>query len=311
MEFAVPSFHALTPWIFLCFWSAGYAVAKVGLEYTTPLNLLAYRFVGAVLALTPIILIWRIKLPDWNSVRALVGTGLFLQIGHFGSVYIGLKLGASASIMALFAACQPVLIILASALFHKKMPSLRLWIGLILGLVGAAWVIGIQMDGDAGYLLGALMGFVAVVGLSLGQVIEKQRKLGVHPVMGTWIQYVFAAVVSVPVAHWLEGWTWSNEWPFISSVGYLVLGNSVIGIMLMFSMVRRGSLAQVSAIMFLVPAVGALIAWPVAGEVVPWVAIPGMVLAMLGACGPVTSPPYLFQNLKQFSGASNEFECCV
>lgn len=279
----MPSFHALTPWLFLCFWSAGYAVAKVGLEYTTPLNLLAYRFVGAFIALTPIVLLWRIKWPDWQSIRALVGTGVFLQIGHFGSVYLGLKMGASASIMALFAASQPVLIILAGALLHRQMPSLKLWFGLLLGLVGAGWVIGVQMDGDAGYLLGALMGFIAVVGLSIGQVIEKQRKLGVHPVMGTWIQYLFAALVSVPIAHLFEGWTWSNELEFYGSVGYLVLGNSVFGIMLMFSMVRRGSLAQVSAIMFLVPAVGALIAWPVAGEVVPMWAIPGMILAMLGA----------------------------
>ncbi|QGG79926.1 EamA family transporter [Litorivicinus lipolyticus] len=279
----MPSFHTLVPWLFLGFWSAGYAVAKVGLEYTTPLNLLAFRFAGAVVALTPLVFMLRLTWPAWTSVKALMGTGLFLQVGHFGSVYIGLKLGASAGIMALFAASQPVLIILAGALFRREMPSFKLWLGLAMGLAGAGWVIGIQMDGQTGYLLGALMGFLAVVGLSIGQVIEKQRKLNVHPIMGTWIQYLFAAAVSVPVAFAIEGFHWSTQPAFIVALGYLVVGNSVIGIMLMFSMVRRGSLAQVSAIMFLVPAVGALLAWPIAGEVVPWVAVPGMALAMLGA----------------------------
>ena len=289
----MPLFHAWVPWLFLGFWSAGYAVAKVGLEYTTPLNLLAFRFAGAVLALTPLVLIMRIPLPAWSSIKALVGTGLFLQIGHFGSVYIGLKLGASAGIMALFAASQPVLIILAGALFRREMPSLKLWIGLALGLAGAGWVIGTQMDGQTGYLLGALLGFLAVVGLSIGQVIEKQRKLQVHPIMGTWVQYVFAAVISVPLAYALEGFNGSTAPGFLWAVGYLVLGNSVLGIMLMFSMVRRGNLAQVSAIMFLVPAVGALLAWPIAGEVVPVAAFPGMALAMLGALWTrrVTSAP--------------------
>ena len=54
--------------------------------------------------------------------------------------------------------------------------------------------------------------------------------------------------------------------PFIGSLAFLVLGNSIFGIMLMLSMVRNGSVSKVSSIMFLVPAVGALIAWPVAGE---------------------------------------------
>ncbi|MFQ3192125.1 MAG: hypothetical protein ACI936_003276, partial [Paraglaciecola sp.] len=27
-----------------------------------------------------------------------------------------------------------------------------------------------------------------VVALSIGQVIEKQRKLGVHPIVATWVQ---------------------------------------------------------------------------------------------------------------------------
>ena len=66
-------------------------------------------------------------------------------------------------------------------------------------------------------------------------------------------------------------------------MSYLVIGNSVIGILLMFRIVRSGSLSQVSGIMFLVPALAALIAWPVAGEQVPWIAIPGMLLAMVGA----------------------------
>ena len=277
------SFDHWVPWLFLGFWSAGYSVAKVALEYTTPINLLAYRFAFTVLALTPIVLMLRIKLPNWTSIKALMGIGLILQMGHFGSVYIGLKLGASANVMGLFAASQPVLIILAGALFKREMPSLALWSSLALGLAGAAWVIGLQMDGDTGVLLGSLLGFLAVVGLSLGQVIEKQRKLGVHPIMGAWVQYVFAAALSLPLAGFWEGFTWSNQPAFHASLTYLVLGNSVIGIMLMFRMVRNGSLSQVSGIMFMVPALAALIAWPVAGESVGWWALPGMALAMIGA----------------------------
>lgn len=276
-------FHRFTPWLFLCFWSAGYSVAKLGLQFTSPLNLLAFRFLGAFIALAPFLLIFRIPLPEKSAWKALAGLGLVLQVGHFGGVYVGLKLGASANVMALFAASQPVLVVLATALFTRALPRPQVWLGLTLGLTGAAWVIFVDAGSDAGYVLGAILGFVAVVALCLGQVIEKRRKLGVHPLMATWVQYLFAGVVSAPLAFWLEGLNWSSDPTFLKALGYLVFGNSLIGIMLMFSMVRRGSLAQVSAIMFLVPAMAALIAWPVVGEILSLYAIPGMLLAMAGA----------------------------
>ena len=271
------------PWLFLLVWSSGYSMAKLALEYTLPLNLLAYRFLGAAIVVTPIILLMRLRIPKWAQIKGLIGTGIFLHLGHFGTMYIGMKLGASANIMALFAASQPVLIILASAGLKRTWPSWRVWVGLALGLTGAAWVIGVDMDGQQGYLIGALLGFVAVVGMSIGQVIEKQRQLHIHPFMATWVQYVFAALVSVPVALLVEGIAFTSHPAFYFSVGHLIMMNTVVGIMLMFAMVRTGSMSQATAIMFLVPAVAAIIAWPVVGEVVPLVAVPGMLLAMAGA----------------------------
>lgn len=47
----------LYPLIFLLVWSAGYAMAKPALIYTQPLNLLAFRFVGAFLVLTPLVIL--------------------------------------------------------------------------------------------------------------------------------------------------------------------------------------------------------------------------------------------------------------
>ncbi|MGK0306370.1 MAG: drug/metabolite transporter (DMT)-like permease [Gammaproteobacteria bacterium] len=271
------------PLIFLLVWSAGYAMAKLALVYTQPLNLLAFRFVGAFLALTPLVILWRLPIPNVRKSYALIGTGLFLHIGHFGSIYVGMKLGASASIMALFAASQPVLVIIASALLARKVPAWNIWASLTLGLLGAALIVGVNMQGNEGYLLGAILGFTAVVALSIGQVIEKQRKIGVHPIVATWVQYAFASVISIPFALAFEGLVFENALPFWGAIAFLVFGNSIVGILLMFTMVRQGSIAKVASIMFMVPGVGALIAWGVADEIPKLIAIPGFILAMLGA----------------------------
>ena len=277
------SLQPFFPILFLCIWSAGYAVAKLALEYTEPFNLLTYRFLGAFLVLTPFVLIMRLNMPKLSTSLSLMGTGLFLHIGHFGSIYWGMKIGASASIMALFAACQPVLVVISAAMFARKMPSWQIWLSLCLGLLGAALIIGVNMPSNQGFLIGAILGFTAVVGMSIGQAIEKQRKLGVHPIVGTWVQYAFASAVCLPFTYYFEGFAATLSLPFMASVAYLVLGNSILGIMLMLYIVRNGSVSKVASIMFMVPAVGALIAWPVAGEVPKMITIPGFILAMIGA----------------------------
>jgi drug/metabolite transporter (DMT)-like permease len=233
--------------------------------------------------LTPLVILWRLPIPNFRKSYALIGTGLFLHIGHFGSIYVGMKLGASASIMALFAASQPVLVIIASALLARRIPTWNIWASLTLGLLGAALIVGVDMQNNEGYLLGAILGFTAVVALSIGQVIEKQRKLGVHPIVATWVQYAFASAISIPFALAFEGLVFENTLPFWGAIAFLIFGNSIVGILLMFTMVREGSITKVASIMFMVPGVGALIAWAIADEVPRLITIPGFMLAMLGA----------------------------
>jgi len=60
------------------------------------------------------------------------------------------------------------------------------------------------------------------------------------------------------------------------------LGNSLLGIFIMLTMVRFGAMAKVTSIMFLVPGVAAVIAWLVVDEVMPIEAWPGIGLAAAG-----------------------------
>jgi len=277
-----PHWLPYAPWLFLIVWSAGYGVAKVALQYTTPLNLLALRFIGASVVLLPIVLWVRPTWPRWVAIRDILIVAVFLQLVHFGCVYSGLALGASAGVMALFAASQPILITIVAAVMSGLRIDRRVWLGLGLGLLGAAWVIGAKGEFSDGALLGALLGFLAVVGLSLGQAYDKRTKPDCHPLLVYVVQYGFAAMVSGPVAMLIEGVAVEWTLPLIGALGFLVVINSLLGIFLMLTMVRFGEISRVTSIMFLVPGVAALIAWVVAGEAMPVVAWPGIVLAALG-----------------------------
>ena len=286
-----PRWLPIAPWLFLFVWSAGYGVAKLALESTTPLNLLALRFVGATFALLPFVLLFRPSWPSAQAFRDLLVVATLLQLGHFLCIYVGLALGASAGVMALFASSQPVLIAMVASLVKRRIPSLRIWVGLSVGLIGASWVIFIQGHFSDGALLGAVLGFVAVVSLSLGQVYDKRQCTECHPLLVYVIQYMFASIVSVTIALFLEGYqtVWSSS--MLGALSYLVFGNSLLGIFLMLTMVRFGAISQVTSIMFLVPGVAALIAWLVVDEVMPFEAWPGIGLAAAGVLLVLYAPP--------------------
>jgi EamA-like transporter family. len=61
-----------------------------------------------------------------------------------------------------------------------------------------------------------------------------------------------------------------------------VLGNSLLGIFVMLTMVRFGAMNRVTSIMFLVPGLAAVIAWWLVDEIMPMLAWPGIALAAAG-----------------------------
>ena len=71
-----PRWLLIASWLFLFVWSAGYGVAKLALESTTPLNLLGLRFSVATVALLPFVLMFR---PVWPGI-VLAAAGVLLVL---------------------------------------------------------------------------------------------------------------------------------------------------------------------------------------------------------------------------------------
>jgi drug/metabolite transporter (DMT)-like permease len=73
---------------------------------------------------------------------------------------------------------------------------------------------------------------------------------------------------------------WTAE--FVVVMAYLVLGNSLLAMTLLLAMIRAGEVSRVSALFYLVPALSALVAWPLLGEAVPPAAWGGLALSAAG-----------------------------
>jgi drug/metabolite transporter (DMT)-like permease len=275
-------FPGLVPALFLLLWSSGFAVAKLALQYTGPMTLIALRFALVVVVLLPVALVLRPSWPRGIALRHVVVVGLCMQVVYFGLSYQAMAMAIPASTVALIATLQPLLVgVFAPRFTGERVGALR-WTGLILGFGGAGLVIGSQFTSAA--LPPAAVGFAlaSLVGLTAGTLYQKRFGAGAHPVSVNIIQHAVAAVVLTPPAIVLEGFAFDPHPEFVGAILYLVVVNSIISLSLLYALIRQGEVAAVSSLFFLVPPLAALIAWPLVGEALGALAWVGMLLAVAG-----------------------------
>jgi drug/metabolite transporter (DMT)-like permease len=277
-----PAWLVAAPFVFLLLWSAGFAVAKIGLMHAGPFTLLALRYSIAVLVLLPLLPILKPRLPTGRAAIDIAVTGFLIQVVYFGLCYIAFKSGVSAGGVAIIVCLQPILVsLIAPRMVDERVSRLR-WLGLALGLGGALTVIlarsGIAHEPPLG-VLAAIGGLIGITGATL---YEKRFGVTTHPVPANLIQYAVGAAFALPLAVATEGLQADWTPKLFGVLAYLIVGNSLISITLLLAMIRAGEVARVSALFYLVPPLSALFAWPLLGEAMPPFAWAGMALAGIG-----------------------------
>ena len=278
-----PLLLALAPVMFLCLWSMGYVVAKIGLKYAEPMTLLVLRYTAVVVIMAVLFLILRPPLPktpaDWGHVAFV---GFLIQAIYFGMSYFAFRAGVAAGTVALIMSLQPIIVAIIAPRWSGEAISARMWIGLTLGLIGAGIVISARSSIAAPSIFGFLFCALGLAGITIGSLWEKRFGLSHHPVTANLIGFTAGLAFVTPLMLTTETMQVNWTWEFTAALAYLVIGNSVIAVGLLLAMIRAGDVGKVSALFYLVPPMAAVLAWFLLGEVMPPLAWAGMAVAAVG-----------------------------
>lgn len=278
-----PLWLIAAPVIFLLLWSAGFGIAKLGLQHAPPLTLLAMRYVLVLVILLPLAAVIRPPLPrTWRAWADVAVVGFLIQVVYFGLCYVAFKSGTSAGAVAIVVCLQPILVALIAPRFVGERISAQGWAGLALGLGGAALVILSRQSVASEGMFGIICSAFALLGITSGTLWEKRFGVTHHPITSNLIQYVVGAAFCVPMAWASESFVIVWNWEFAAVLFYLVVANSLLAMSLLLAMIRAGEVSRVSALFYLVPPLSALFAWPLLGEVMPPLGWAGMALAAIG-----------------------------
>ena len=206
---------------------------------------------------------------------------MLFRSGYFCGTYLGIRHGVSAGAMALITSQQPIVVALLAPRLVGERVSARHWLGLLLGVGGAALVI--TAGGELHFTwTGFGFALLALAGMTTATLWEKRFGRTVHPVGANLVQCAVGLCITAPLAWALEPMHIAFTPGLLVSLAYLALGNSLVAISLLLALVRFGQASRVSALFFLIPPVTALMAYGLLDETLPTMAWPGIALAGLG-----------------------------
>ena len=275
----------LLPASFVLLWSTGFIGARLGVPYADPLTFLFLRFLIAGGILFVVALAIRAHWPaDRSTVAASLGVGVLIHGVYLGGVFWAIAQGMPAGVAALIVALQPMATtLLAAPLLGEKVGRAH-WLGLAIGLAGLALVLGPRLEWAGGGITPATVAacLLAVLAIAAGSILQKAKGGATDLATGTCLQYAGGAIVVGAAAVVSEPMRidWTPE--FVFALGWLVLVLSLAAVLIYYILIRRGAVARLATLFYLVPPVTALVAWALFGEMLTLVQLVGMAVTVGG-----------------------------
>lgn len=278
-----PLQRALGP-VFVLLWSSGYFAGAIATRSAPPFALTVWRFLLAAVLLAGVAAVTRAPWPRTQKAwRDLVITGVLLQGVQFGAAYGALALGVPVGLGALVLCLSPALVAVLSGPVLGERLGRAGWWGSALALAGAlvAGLHHLLTVGGSPAGLGLLV--LGLAGFAAGTLYQKRAGGSMDLRTGTAIQLLAGGVAVLPVALLTEhGLPLPSTGSGLAALAWIVVVNSIAGAILLFVLLRRGTGAGVSGLLYLVPPVTAVLAVPVLGQPLELATIVGLALTLAG-----------------------------
>ena len=188
-------------WILLlalaALWGASYLFIKIGLDDLSPAGIVFTRTALAALVLLPVAIKRGGMAPLWRRAPALALLAAVQVAGPFLLISAGEQHIASSLAGILVAAAPIFTAIFAIWLDQAERLSTNGVIGVVIGILGVALLLGVEVDGSG--LAGGLMVVLASVGYALGGFGLKRYFTGYQPIALVASTMTASAIMTLPL----------------------------------------------------------------------------------------------------------------
>ena len=270
------------PVVFILLWSSAFITTKPIIDNSDPFSALAFRFFFVALGFYLFSLYSKqsIIIKQKNLIESFLSGVLFHGL-YLGGVFYSISIGMPTGIAALIVTLQPVLTNALSGPILGEKVSLKQWIGVLLGFVGASLVLGLDVGSEIP-ILGLAATIVALISITASTIWQKKLSNNLPLPVSNFYQAVGGCFFHILIImFFVKPYIQFNK-TFIISMSHQIFLVSFGAFTILMYLIKKNSASKTVSIFFLIPATSALMAWLFLNESLTNLDLIGFLLTTIG-----------------------------
>ena len=284
-------------WILLlilaALWGASYLFIAIALDDLSPAMVVATRCGFAALVLLPVAIRWNAL----SGLRESVGAIFVLALVQVAAPFLLIGAGQTeiaSSLAGILVASAPIFTaILAVWVDQGERLHGRGIAGVAVGIAGVAVLLGVDLGGDSGQLLGGLAVVLASLGYAIGGFMLKRRFSGFEPIGVVVATMAASTLITLPLA--LATPPDGVGLDTIGAIAALGVGGTGIGFVIYYTLNREVGPTKTSLVAYIAPGFAVLYGVALLGESFTLGTALGLVLIVGGSWLAANSRPRVLQ----------------
>ena len=270
------------PFIFIILWSSAFVTTKPIIDNSDPFSALAFRFfvVSFGFFIFSIYKKHKILTNHKNLIQSLLSGVLFHGV-YLGGVFYSVSIGMPTGIAALIVTLQPILTNALAGKFLGEKVSIKQWIGVILGFIGAALVLGFDI-GASLPTLGVIASFIALLAITTSTLWQKKISNNLPLSVSNMYQAIGGCLFHIIIIFIFTDLYINFTPTFLIAMGHQIFLVSFGAFTILMFLIKNYSASKTVSIFFLIPPTTAIMAWLFLNEILTNLDLVGFVVATLG-----------------------------
>ena len=270
------------PLIFILLWSSAFITTKPFVDNSVPFAALAFRFFFVAIGfyIFSVYSKHSIIINPKNLIESLFSGVLFHGL-YLGGVFYSISIGMPASIAALIVTLQPILTnILSGPILNEKV-TIKQWVGIFLGFIGAILVLGLDIGSDIP-LLGLIATIVALISITASTIWQKKLSTNLPLPVSNFYQAVGGCLFhTIVIIFFTEPYINFTK-TFLIAMSHQIFLVSFGAFTILMFLIKKNSASKTVSFFFLIPPTSALMAWVFLNENLDLVDIFGFIITTIG-----------------------------
>ena len=270
------------PLIFILLWSSAFITTKPIIDNSDPFSALAFRFffVAVGFYLFSVYSKQSIIIKKKNLIESVL-SGVLFHGFYLGGVFYSISIGMPTGIAALIVTLQPVLTNALSGPILGEKVTLKQWIGVLLGFIGAALVLGFDIGSEIP-LLGLVATIVALVAITTSTIWQKKLSNNLPLSVSNFYQALGGCMFHILIIILFAKPYIVFSQTFIIAMSHQIFLVSFGAFTILMFLIKNNSASKTVSIFFLIPATSALMAWLFLNESLTNLDLLGFLITTIG-----------------------------